>query len=310
MTVAALALVVTLAAIPVAYVALVMATAALRSRPDRTAVSRAALMFVRGVAPTTGAMLVAFGLVLPAFLMFEPPHDGERVGRALILIAALGAAQIVRIGVRLVRMLRLSRRFTTAWIPGARPIPGHWGLPTFAIDAAFPVVALAGFVRPTLFVDRRVLAVCSPAELAAIAAHERAHVRGRDNLRRLLLGVCAGPASVTAAAWREAAEEAADARAADSASRAVELASALLKVARLAPTRSLEATALSTIHDGGNLEARIHHLLAHDGPSQRTCATRVVLCAAGPVVALMALNASALLSSVHRVIEIVVTYLR
>jgi len=314
MTFAGLAVLVTLGAIPAAYAALRIATIGLRPWASATATARAEVAFLRGIAPMTGSIAVALGIVLPAFLIFEPHHDGERVGPVLILMAALGAAQIVRMVVRLVRMLRLSRHLATAWTIGSHPRPERdWGLPTIAVDAAFPLVAVSGFLRPTLFVDCRVIAACSPAELAAIAAHERAHVRRCDNLRRLLVAICAGPTSLAAAAWREAAEQAADARAADSASRALELAGALLKVARLAPATSLEATALSTIHDGGNLEARIRHLLSCgpcDSASRQTSVARVTLWAALSAAAVATLNWIALLSSVHGILESSVRYLR
>ncbi len=312
MTVAMLTVVVTLAAIPVAHAILRIAALALRSRPGDNASTRAGVLFLRGIVPTGGAVAIAFGLVVPAFVTFEPPHDGERVGLPLMLLAALGAVQILTVAIRCAAMLRRSRRITTNWRRGARVLPkGDWGLRAYAIDTGFPVVAVSGFVRPTLFVDRRVIAACSPGELAAIAAHERAHVRAWDNARRLLLGMCTGAASAAAAAWREAAEHAADTRAAESASRAVDLASALLKVARLAPASSFDATALSTIHDGGVLEARIHHLLAQ-GPAPRTSHPGGVVfwMTGGVAMSLAALNWTSLLSFVHAIVENAVRYLR
>jgi len=309
-TVAMLTVVVTLAAIPVAKTILRLGTLALRGPADASPYTRAGILFIRGIAPTVGALAVTFGLVLPAFVIFEPPHDGERVGTPLLALAAVGAVQLVTMALRLLAMVRRSRRITAHWRRSAQELPQRdWGLRTFVIDAGFPVVAVSGFVRPTLFVDRQVIAACSAKELAAIAAHERAHVLAWDNARRALIDACAGPSSSAASAWREAAEHAADARAADCESRAVELAGALVKIARLAPARSFYLTPLSTIHDGGSLETRIHNLLA-DRPLRPNIPGGRLALFATVAVAAAALNWPGVLGSVHGVIESAVRYLR
>jgi beta-lactamase regulating signal transducer with metallopeptidase domain len=311
MNVAMLTIVATLAAIPVAYVAIRIAMLPLKARPHAAPCVRATLAFLRAISPVVGALLVAVGIVLPAFVRFEPPHDGEEVGFLLLLLAALGAVQILCVAFRLVRILHVSRTITTGWRQRARTLSrSDWGLPALAIDSGFPVVAVSGFLRPTLFVDSSVLESCSSSELAAIAAHERAHVRRWDNLRRLLIGACAGPRSAAAAAWREAAEHAADRSAASTPSRALDLASALLKVARLAPVRSFEATALSTILDGDALETRVRRLIASDHEAPNTRVLQVAAGASISVAVVMALTWNTLLSSTHAVIETAVKSLR
>jgi Zn-dependent protease with chaperone function len=208
-------------------------------------------------------------------------------------------------------MLHVSRRIVAAWTRQERALDeGRWGIRAFAIDADFPVVAVAGVIRPKLYVDRRVLDACLPGELDAIAAHERAHVRHRDNWRRLLIGACAGPTSLEAAAWREAAERAADTRAADSPRQALNLASALLKMARLAPSRTFERTALSTIHDGGSLETRVAYLLRTVAPAPPVHHTPIaVVMLLVPSALVLGLNWSTLLRSVHVLTEAAVRHL-
>jgi Zn-dependent protease with chaperone function len=301
-----LSVIVTCAALGASYLLARAAVAILRPRCS----DNSRLLFAQGVGPTLVGCALALGVVLPAFLLFEPARDGERAGLLLMGLAAVGAAHVARVAVRATRMLRLSRAVIARWAPEATPLEAsRWGLPVFAIDAGFPVVAVAGLFRPQLFVDRRVLRSCSPGELEAIAAHERAHVVGRDNLRRLLIGACEGPTSAIAAEWRRAAEHLADRRAADSPRRAVDLASALVKIARLAPGRMLDATALSTIHDGGSLEARIRHLVgAREFPAREQSSTAIVLIAL-PVAILAGLNWTSLLRSVHSLTEAAVNHL-
>jgi Zn-dependent protease with chaperone function len=305
-SVAALSTVVTLATLGASYL---VARAAMRGM-GASSNEGSGPLFARGVGPTVIASGTALGAVLPAFLLFEPPHSGERAGVMLLVLAAVGGLHAARTIGRAIRMLSLSRALTRRWLRTAAPLEdSRWGLPTFAIDAGFPVVAVAGLFRPCLFVDRRVLAACSGPELDAIAAHERAHVMRRDNLRRLLIGACAGPASAVAAAWREAAERGADTHAADSPRRGLDLASALLKMARLAPPRTLEYTAFSTVHDGGSLETRVRYLL-HVEPAITEQHTRIpALLVAIPLALMMGLNSTTLLRSVHTLTEAAVRHL-
>lgn len=265
------------------------------------------VLFARGIAPAAFAAIVSLGVGLPAFLLFEPRHDGERAGIVLLSAAAIGAWQVVRMAARAFGMLRLSRALMRRWSASAAPLQrSPWGMPAFAVDADFPVVAVAGLIRPRLFVDRRVLESCSEAEVEAIAAHERAHVRRRDNVRRLIIGACEGPLSASATSWRQAAEHAADAYAADSARRALDLASALLKLARLAGTRSLEGTAVSTVHDGGSLDVRIRRLInlsgSHKPEGGPSAAVLVLILLSGAAAACV----PGLLDNVHHVLETIV----
>jgi Zn-dependent protease with chaperone function len=291
MSVAAIATLLALASVPVVYVVTRGALHLLRSQAHASAGARANAQFLRGVAPTLLAVAAALGVVLPSFLTFERPHDGEPVGLPLLVLATVGAVQAGLVIARAIVILWSSSSWIRAWSLRGHPLPnGSWGMPAMLVDAVFPVVAVAGILRPRLFIDRRVYEACSPGELAAIGAHERAHVRGRDNLRRLLLGAFEGTSSRAASEWRHAAEIAADERAADSPQRAVELASAILKVARLAPASALEGTALSTIHDGACLDARVRRLITPHTAAVRHTAPFGVLAISVPLALTIGFN--------------------
>jgi Peptidase family M48 len=242
------------------------AVSVVASRPCVTATQEAAQVFARAIGPTIVAAGVAAIVLLPAFLIYEPADTREQPGLVLAACALAGACQLCVIAARAARMLLNSRRLTRVWLRDAIPLSGEpWRMPAAAIDAGFPVVAAAGLLHPRLFIDHRVLDACSPGELEAVAAHERAHVSRYDNVRRLLVGALHGPTSRIATAWRTIAEHAADEQAADSPARAIELASALVKVARLAPPAPFHHTAVSAIHDGTSLESRVQRLLSRDG---------------------------------------------
>jgi beta-lactamase regulating signal transducer with metallopeptidase domain len=120
--------------------------------------------------------------------------------------------------------------------------------------------------------------------------HECAHVGGRDNLKRLL--VLVSPAIALAAlerAWTQAVEEAADAAAA--AARpglGLELAHALIHVARLAPVPHAPELA-SAFYRGGSIESRVRRLVADESAE----ANRV----ARPIGCVMALSMLGLLAA-------------
>jgi Zn-dependent protease with chaperone function len=123
-----------------------------------------------------------------------------------------------------------------------------------------------GAFRPQLFLARQVMEHCSSEEVAAIAAHEAAHVRSRDNLTRLLFALTPGArlfsrsAAALEDAWVRATEEAADVLATQRAGP-LALASALTRVARLAPADSSRAVVASTLISVSDLEIRVRRLL-------------------------------------------------
>jgi beta-lactamase regulating signal transducer with metallopeptidase domain len=139
----------------------------------------------------------------------------------------------------------------------------------------FSGVSLAGILRPTILVGSEAVAALTPGELEAAIAHERAHWGARDNFKRFLMFCAPDLFGWSAAArhleerWRAEAECAADARAARGDDRrALLLASALVKVARLARHSGcvVPSPAWSAFHLAGLLETRVRRLTAGRAP--------------------------------------------
>jgi beta-lactamase regulating signal transducer with metallopeptidase domain len=134
-------------------------------------------------------------------------------------------------------------------------------------------VAVVGLVTSRLFVARRVIEVCTPEEFDAVVAHEHAHARAHDNLRRLAMTATPDLLALLPAgrrlleAWTMAAELAADERAARRTPGGLHLAAALVKVARLAVTPAPPLTA-STLFEGQPITERVRRLL--DPPATPT----------------------------------------
>lgn len=233
-----------------------------------SAATRARVAFAWRLGPTVLSAASA-GFVWVSFFAFEPRHAGEAVGFIVPSVAAAGALLMA------VGLLRgacawvASERLARAWTRHAPSmvLPGS-GVPAWAVDADFPLVAVVGVRQPRLVVARTVAERCSAGELAAIAAHERGHLAAGDNLRRLLLqSSCdclswTGRARQMARAWQEATEDAADDHATMSGTREVDLASALVTVARLAPSRPMSAFASSALfYRGDSIERRVRRIL-------------------------------------------------
>jgi len=230
--------------------------------------SRSAVIFRLRVLPALMAVICGFGISLPVFVAFEPFDTDEPVSRTLVVIAFAGLAVLCRAGWHAWAAWRDTLRVSRHWQGrgrrlDARDIGVTTTLPVFAIDAAFPTVAVVGMVRPVLFVAERVLAECPMDEIRAMIAHESAHVSSCDNVKRFLLRGCPdllGRRSAVTRAWSAAAEEAADAVAVGTRPGcALDLAQALIRVARLAPASVPELA--SSFYPGGDIERRVRRLI-------------------------------------------------
>ena len=226
--------------------------------------TRASLLAQARLAPLTLAV-VGVPLVQTAFWRFEPVHQSEPVGVLLPLLAAIGAGLVITVARRAWLSLWTTQRIARTWRrAGARAHIAGWQGPAWVVCTPFPVVAVVGVGRAELYVSHTVLGACDAAEMAAIAAHERAHVAGHDNLTRLLFALAPGPGRAAARlerAWTSTAEEIADVHA-RATGDGVTLALALIKVARLAVgAPPAPALAISALIGDDTLERRVRRLL-------------------------------------------------
>jgi beta-lactamase regulating signal transducer with metallopeptidase domain len=142
------------------------------------------------------------------------------------------------------------------------------GTRVWLVDTPYPVAAVTGLFRPRLLLSTRLLDECTAGELDAIVRHERAHVRRGDNIARAAILFLPNPLAFTSAgremqqAWAAAAEEAADdAAAGDAAEARTALASALVRVAKMASAPVPDWMPALTFYEGTNLENRVRRLL-------------------------------------------------
>jgi Zn-dependent protease with chaperone function len=150
--------------------------------------------------------------------------------------------------------------------------------------------------------------VLSEGELRSALKHEAVHVLHRDNLRKLLMRAVAFPGmSGLESAWRETAEMAADDAAVDSASEALDLAAAVIKLSQLALLQPAVELTTALVHSpAASVNARVERLVGWtERRLQRESSFSVgyALCAAAVGIATMATTYGALLIRVHAATE-------
>jgi bla regulator protein blaR1 len=297
-------------------VAIVAPTVIHRLPSDRLQARARVLLSLR-LLPAAAAA-VAAGLVLPAYLMLEPADTGERVTVSLALLAAAAVAILLHGLVRGARALWATARLVGGWQQESEPATrSSSAVPVYRVRDPFPVFAVVGWRRPRMYVSGRVLDALTPAELAAAVAHEDAHLRAADNLKRLLIRsapdllVLSGASLAIEEEWGRAAEAIADERASGGdRDVALALAASLVKVARLAPAPTA-GLPVSALHDGGDLEARVRRLVAGDDLPRHgaTGGAKGALIAAAVATAGIA-GAVYALPAVHALIEVAARLLR
>lgn len=229
---------------------------------------RAQFLFFVRLLPAAAGLLVTLGIVLPAFLLHEPARTNERLELPLLVPSALGLALVVSFVYRCLRAWVRLDGLRRGWMRSARRLaPDQKGVEIFAVADPGALIVVTGIVKPTVFVSQPVVSSLSESESAAAIAHELAHVAAGDNLKQFLLQATRLPCFDRLAGldreWRLAAELAADELAIRLGIPVLELASALVKVARLRVGHRLPEGAVSYFLPPGKesmLSTRVEHL--------------------------------------------------
>ena len=254
-----------------------------RRLKNLSAHARAEILFALRALPPVLALICAGILVIPAYIAYEPHSTSEIVSTKLGALAFLSAAGLVFALWRGYRSWYATRYLLRGWLRVSQRLDFHdLTIPTFRIEHSFPIIAVVGSVRPRLFIASKVLDALTKEELAAAVAHERGHLIARDNLKRLVLRACRDLLMLVPVgrsldrAWAQAAEAAADEHAArENPDRALNLASALVKIAKMVPVRERAEVPLGAYLIGAEetqgVKARIRRLLdiASDGIDKR-----------------------------------------
>lgn len=281
--------------------------------------TRAQVIFALRVWPVAFAFIAVVGLVMPAFILYEPAVSNETVTKKLGILAILSISALCFATFRTIWTVIITQRLTAKWLERSDTIRiDGLGGSAYRLEHSFPVMAVVGVFRPRLFVARKVLESLTPSELNAAISHELGHIRSRDNFKRVILNVCRclllfPVGSGLDEAWSAASEEAADFSAAGSdPSRAMDLASALVKLARIAPTTLDDlpmASCALLVDSGSSVAERVGKLLMID-PEHRSSVFKFTFLSSSlilplAVVVVVGINflGQEVLVSTHEVIE-------
>ncbi len=203
------------------------------------------LIFGLRIFPLAFAALLVCAFLIPSYFLFEPPDSNEIVSLKLALIALISAAGMFLAAKRVFGTFYVTRRTVGEWLKRSEKIVvENHSTHVYKLEHPFPVIAVVGVFRPKMFIASQIFEVLNEHELAAAIAHEKGHLAGYDNFKRMLLRVCRdllilpiGRSLETL--WTETTEDSADEFAArEGRETALDLASALIKIARIVPPNS------------------------------------------------------------------------
>jgi Zn-dependent protease with chaperone function len=224
--------------------------------------------------PAAVSSVFMLAVFLPAHWRFEPADSNESFGVVLGAVAAIGLWLVLGAAGRALRAGLAGHRLAALVRRAARLEVGNRSesFVLFVLDG-LPGVSLNGIWRPRILIGWEALAALTPSELDLAISHEIAHRRSRDNLKRLLMFCTPDLFGWTVVSrqleerWQAEAECGADAHAVRvDRHRAVVLAAALVKVARLGCVGSLHpispAMTSSALHVPKLLEMRVRRLVS------------------------------------------------
>jgi hypothetical protein len=267
-----------LAALDLAFVA--MAPLLLARLGKVPAARRPGAILLARFAPVLIALLVTFLSVAPAWWRFEPADAGEVVSLPLLFLAGLALLPLLQGVHRGARMFAKTRDRLLFWRGRGRRAGVEAPFEVVEVRSADLGLSVGGYLKPTIYASREVMTSLQPEELSAALAHEVSHASARDPLR--LLGMASCPDFLQLLGldreWRRAFQTACEFAADADATRgdpetALDLASALLKVARLRSPKPLNTEPLadmavsSAFSSRLDLEARVSALANPAPPS-------------------------------------------
>jgi Zn-dependent protease with chaperone function len=236
-----------------------------QSRIKRLPVRRVAdLLFALRMFPLATAAVITAAFTVPSFLLLEPRAIEEPLGEIPLVLGIFGAALGLFGFVNAGLAVRRASRTISTWTNAAQPLESCAHIPVLRISPAVPAMTATGIVRPKVLLSGAAESMLTANELRSALNHEVAHVRRRDNLKKLLLRFVAFPGMPgLETAWLEATEMAADDAAVSNAGEALDLAAALIKLARLGPVEMpVDLTAALMASPGAVMNARVERLIA------------------------------------------------
>jgi Zn-dependent protease with chaperone function len=263
----------------------------------------ASALFALRILPLGAAALITTVFAVPSFLLLEPRTIVEPIGAVPLALGIFGLAVVV-IGLGNVGFaVWQASRTISGWISGSQSLDFPAPVSVLRIPRTVPAMTAVGIVRPRILLSDAAECLLDSGELKTALNHEIAHVRRRDNLKKLLLRFVVFPGMRELEhAWLEWTEMAADDAAVSNTAEALDLAAALIKVCRLGSLDSCVHLSMSLVHSPAVLVNDRVERLIHWSDQRRAPQTNSQWYAVGlglAFVAVLGLTYSQLLISVH-----------
>ena len=264
-------------------------------------------LFGLRIMPLVLSGLATLVFMVPSFLLLEPHSTDEPIGAIPLALSCCGVLLfVVGIFKATVAQVRTTKVVADWSSEGTRVATGA-SVPVFRTGKVVPALTAAGILKSKVLMSDGAAAVLTESEFRTALAHEVAHVRSRDNLKKLLFRFCAFPGMAgLEKTWSQAAEIKADDAAVSNTSEALDLASALIKLSRLEPVSHLADLTTALLHSpAATVSTRVERLIAWDQAhtSTRRFSTWYALLPAFGMVVCAALTYNAALSQLHLVTE-------
>lgn len=214
--------------------------------------------------PAALAVILTAICAVPGYVRGEPMSTDELPGPALIALAALGLYSIVIPFARSAVALFCTSTRTRRWLQQAVDRRAFSGFPLVELPHEYPVLAAAGILRKRIFLSRAVQSLLSAIEFRLVLRHEAAHCERNHNLAKMFWMVAPRLLSDPAVQemWFETIEYAADDDASIAPADALNLASAVVVLAKQTPPIAESfLSSLATHANAGFLERRIQRLV-------------------------------------------------
>jgi Zn-dependent protease with chaperone function len=223
----------------------------------------ASSLFALRIFPLAAAAFVTLIFAVPAFFLLEGGMD-EDFGT---LFFSLGTLLLFGAGcIRILAAQLGASRVLTEWLAESKFLNLSPLASTCSAKYCAPPLLLYGIRAPKVLVSESAIALLNPEELGVAIQHEVGHLRSRDNLKKLIMhGISFPGMSSLERAWQEAAEFAADEAAVSSSDEALNLAAALIKLCRVAPTQVTPAFTTGLVELTALVDLRVRRLLAWNG---------------------------------------------
>ena len=280
----------------------------LYARAEQFSLQRLAnVLFSLRIFPLLVATLITVAFAIPSFLLLEPRAIVEPLGDIPLALALLGVSLAVFGFANAGLAIGKASHTISNWTRSAERVHCNFPFPLLRIRRIVPAMTAVGIVRPRILLSGSAEFVLNGNELRTALNHEIAHIRRRDNLRKLVFRFVAFPGMrEIEAAWLQASEMAADDAAVSSTADALDLAAALIKLSKLkGGERAPDLTAALVHGHAAVINARVQRLISwsNEPHASPDCSGGRILALAASAIAVLVVCYGSLLADVHRATE-------